>query len=177
VAEEGLGRRLAAALGIAWGSPLRGFRENGAFFLTCKIDEDARKSLMAVMIPVEKIARICNPYRSRAWGVEVTLHQVRWAIKMGFIAKDPVEEAYFLHVENHAARIAFFVKNESDDPIEIDVGVPALGCHVEWIVTDGNHRLAAAIYARRAFIKASVGGDLNYARKLLGVDCEERDQK
>ena len=125
---------------------------------------------MAVMIPVEKIARICNPFRSQPWGIEITLHQVRWALETGLIENDPA-------TENHAARIAFFVKNEVDDPIEIDVGVPGLGCHVDWIVTDGNHRLAGAIYARRPLIKASVGGDLNYAKKLFGVDCEERGQK
>jgi hypothetical protein len=125
---------------------------------------------MPVMIPVEKIARICNPFHSRTWGVKVTLHQVRWAIETGLMESEPA-------TENHAARIAFFVKHGSDHPIEIDVGVPSLGCHVDWIVTDGNHRLAAAIYARRPLIKASVGGDLDYAKKIFGVDCEERGSK
>jgi hypothetical protein len=31
------------------------------------------------------------------------------------------------------------------DAIEVDVGVPALRCHVDWPVQEGNHRLAAAI--------------------------------
>jgi hypothetical protein len=123
-----------------------------------------------VMIPLKKLARICNPLRDPCWGTIVTRYHVRWALETGLIESKP-------DTENHAARIAFFVKNESEDPIEIDVGVPALMCYVDWPVTDGNHRLAAAIYAKRPFIKASVGGDLNYAKKLFGVDCEQKRLK
>ena len=75
--------------------------------------------------------------------------------------------------DDHAGRIAYFVVHGSADPIHIDVGVPALGCHVDWLVEDGNHRLAAAIYARRRLIVASVGGQLDHARRLFGVDCKE----
>jgi hypothetical protein len=59
------------------------------------------------------------------------------------------------------------------DAIEIDVGIPSMGCHIDWMVTDGNHRLAAAIYRRDEFIVAIVGGDLDYATELFGVDCME----
>ncbi|AOJ73593.1 hypothetical protein WS83_01950 [Burkholderia sp. MSMB2042] len=67
--------------------------------------------------------------------------------------------------------MAFLVENEASDAIEVDVGVPVLRCYVRWLVQDGNHRLAAAMIAGRATIKASVAGQLDYAKRLFGVDC------
>lgn len=75
--------------------------------------------------------------------------------------------------DDHAGRIAYLIENEAEDAIEIDVGVPAMGCHVGWLIQDGNHRLAAAIIARRETIKANVTGQLDYANHLFGVDCTE----
>jgi hypothetical protein len=72
---------------------------------------------------------------------------------------------------DHAARIAFLVKNEACDPIDVDVGCPSLGFQIGWMVQDGNHRLAAAIYAGRPYILANVSGQMDYAKRLFGVDC------
>lgn len=55
----------------------------------------------------------------------------------------------------------------------MDVGVPSLHCYVDWPVMDGNHRLAAAIYRKDATILACVGGDIDYALELFGVDVSE----
>ncbi|EVT82546.1 hypothetical protein Z046_32460 [Pseudomonas aeruginosa VRFPA09] len=41
------------------------------------------------------------------------------------------------------------------------------------MVTDGNHRLAAAIFRGDATIPALVDGELEHAFELFGVDCEE----
>lgn len=60
--------------------------------------------------------------------------------------------------------------------LEIDVGVPALNYLPDWMVLDGNHRLAAAIYARRPTILAYVGGQLDYAQRLFGVECGEVEE-
>ncbi len=57
----------------------------------------------------------------------------------------------------------------------IDVGVPALNCYVRWPLTDGNHRLAAAVIRGDIHIEASVAGDIDYAATLFGVDVRERD--
>lgn len=76
--------------------------------------------------------------------------------------------------DDHAARVAFLVENESLDAIEVDVGVPVLNYWPNWMVQDGNHRLAAAIFAGRELIPATVGGQLDYAKRLFGVDCESR---
>lgn len=76
--------------------------------------------------------------------------------------------------EDHAGRIAYLVKNPASDPIWIDVGCPALGYWgPSWMVTDGNHRLAAAIYRGDETIAALVDGQLDHAFDLFGVNCEE----
>ena len=74
---------------------------------------------------------------------------------------------------DHAARIAYLVEQEALDAIEVDVGIPALRYFPRWMLLDGNHRLAAAIYAGRPLIMATVAGSLDYAKRLFGVDCEE----
>jgi hypothetical protein len=56
------------------------------------------------------------------------------------------------------------------DAIEVDVGCPVLGYGgPKWPVTDGNHRLAAAIVRNDAFISVDVAGQLDHAASLLGV--------
>lgn len=76
--------------------------------------------------------------------------------------------------EDHAGRIAYLVRNRASDPISIDVGCPALGYWgPKWMVVDGNHRLAAAIYRGDLTISALVDGQLDWALELFGVDCSE----
>jgi hypothetical protein len=73
----------------------------------------------------------------------------------------------------HIERIAFLAVHGWAAAIEIDVGVPSLGHHVRWPITDGNHRVAAALVRRDTRILASVGGSLDYAQELFGVDVTE----
>lgn len=93
------------------------------------------------------------------------------ALENGLFIEAPVEST--AHAHAHAARIAYLVENGWPDAIEVDVGVPSMFCHVDWPVTDGNHRLAAAAYRGDVSILASVGGSLDYALELFGVECEE----
>ena len=69
----------------------------------------------------------------------------------------------------HVRRVAHFVVNDWTDAISIDVGVPDLGCHVDWIVIDGNHRLAAAFYRGDETIEGNVSGDLDRASQMFGL--------
>jgi len=73
--------------------------------------------------------------------------------------------------DDHAGRIAFLVEHEAQDAIEVDVGVPVLNYWMTWMVTDGNHRLAAAIFLKREHILAGVAGQMDYAKRLFGVEC------
>ena len=70
--------------------------------------------------------------------------------------------------QQHVQRVAWLVVNGWDDAISVDVGVPSLGYYVEWLVVDGNHRLAAAIYRGDLGILTSPAGDMDlYAEFLL----------
>lgn len=96
---------------------------------------------------------------------------VRDALQKGWLRDKPVGVG--APALSHASRIAFLVKNGWADAIEVDVGIPSMRCYVNWPVTDGNHRLAAAAYRGDKAILASVGGCLDYAFELFGVECEE----
>lgn len=124
---------------------------------------------MSVPIPVRNIAKHCNPFRISPWGVKITHAEVARAIAVSQYESSP-------HTTRHTERIAYLVQHPSIDAIEIDVGVPVLGYHVSWMVLDGSHRLAAAIFRGDRDIEACVSGQLDYAKKLFGVDCEETPQ-
>ena len=115
--------------------------------------------MTSVLIRVKNLRRICNPYTS-CWEVHVSKNAVTEALLDGRLADAPGGN-------DHAARIAFLVRNPAQDAIEIDVGIPSLGYFPDWIVVDGNHRLAAAIYAKREYIFATVAGDVDYAKQIL----------
>jgi len=68
--------------------------------------------------------------------------------------------------QKHIQKIAYFVKNGFDNPIDIDVGVPSMNCYVSHMIEDGNHRLAAAIIRKDKIIKCSIMGEGSYAQEL-----------
>ena len=120
-----------------------------------------------VSLLVERIATLYNPFTGHPWGIEVKLEDVTRAIDDGRLSGTSKGC-------DHAGRIAYLVQYVATDPIEIDVGVPEFGCcPVVWPIMDGNHRLAAAIYAGRSHIDASVSGSMRYAKQLFGADCTE----
>ena|ERR1700733_1556486 len=131
---------------------------------------------MPVLIPVANLAELHNPFECSPWGwgscsldaVTVAIQQKRFESKPNFLI-DTLQDSK----EFDIARIAYLVETGWSDPINIDVGVPALGCYIDWMITDGNHRLGAAIYRKDEFISAVVDGDINYAFELFGVDVTE----
>ncbi len=122
---------------------------------------------MPVPIPLARLLPLCHPFRSRPWGVPVRPRDVWEALASGRLVATPGGD-------DHAGRIAWLMIHPSQEPIEIDVGVPHLGCHVDWLVQDGNHRLAAAFMRRESSIMACVSGDLRTAHDLFDIDCEEK---
>ncbi len=121
---------------------------------------------IGVLVPVARLQAHCDPFESCPWeGTPVTLDDVWVALASGRLVKEPGGT-------DHAGRIAYLVVNEAVDAIEVDVGIPVLNYRPTWMVLDGNHRLAAAIFAGREVIRADVAGQLDYATELFGVDCE-----
>jgi len=133
-----------------------------------------------VEIPVKTLARYCNPFRNSPWGgSKITKQIVQSAISCGELAEtsfDPqCRQGNQFDAKYHAQRVAYFAVHGWSDPISIDVGVPSLGCHVSWLVDDGNHRLAAALFLKKKTIAASVSGEVRYAFDLFGVDVSDPD--
>jgi hypothetical protein len=128
---------------------------------------------MPVLLPTAKVLELCHPLLTSPWGAgRVSEKMVHRALASNQFSPVPVEHG--ARAEEHAARIAFLMQNGWSDSIEIDVGVPSLGCWVDWPVLDGNHRLAAASLRGDAEILATVSGSLDYAMELFGMNCEEK---
>lgn len=124
---------------------------------------------MATLVPVAALLEVCNPLVTSPWRVgRVSEAMVRRCIRDKRFQPHPVGMSASRYV--HAGRIAYFAVHGWDDSIDIDVGVPSMGCHVKWPVQDGNHRLAAAAVRGDEMIKAEIGGSIDYASELLDVD-------
>lgn len=129
---------------------------------------------MPVRIPLSNLG-VVNPYEYVVWqGLEapITQEEIAQAIESEEFEKDPLPDspARTLTRKEHIARIAYLATNGWDDAIHFDVGVPSLGCFIDWPLVDGNHRLAAAIYRGDKDILADVSGSTEYAKEVLGVN-------
>jgi hypothetical protein len=123
------------------------------------------------VLSVSKLQAVANPFRHDPWEIgPLTRLAITRAVnclrrQKHFRGGKPMagscramEGGRRVRRRWHIERVAWLVVYGWEDPIEIDVGVPFLGCFPEWIVQDGNHRLAAAIYLGRKTILASCGG-------------------
>ena len=137
------------------------------------LDEDT------CLVSVARLRKLCDPFAQPPWeGVAgLTTEGVRQAMQDGFVLaqaySDPEqigapERIAAWTPEEHISRIAYLAHHGWAEPIEVDVGVPDMGCYVDWPVTDGNHRLAAAIVRGDKHILASVSGCEYTMRKLFG---------
>lgn len=133
---------------------------------------------MPVAIPVAKLVALVDPFSDPSpWGFKViTQKEIKRAIEREDYCL--IHTALYSHTAlsriDHIRRVAYLTVNPAEDAVEIDVGVPTLGHHVDNPLVDGHHRLMAAIIRGDKTILASVSGDLGYAYKLFGVDCTER---
>ncbi len=115
-----------------------------------------------------------NPFESCVWvGISkpIRKEEVSVALECMTLRSEPIPDWNFISPaasrDEHVKRVAFFVINKDNNPIQIDVGVPELGCHVSWIIIDGNHRLAAAFYRNDLEIEADVSGSLNKINEMF----------
>lgn len=134
----------------------------------------ASKDLGYRLVSVSRLSEVCNPFVNPPWEdvASLTVEGVRQAMVDGlrqpqsYSARTRSCEPWT--VVDHIARIAHLAVVGWAEPIEVDVGIPSMGCWVNWPVTDGNHRLAAAIVRGDQSILASVGGSCAYMRELFG---------
>lgn len=126
---------------------------------------------MSVKVQVQLILKICDPFANPWNGERFTRKAVREAVaKQKLRATALLDEKSAWSTQDHIERIAYLVVHGWKKPIDIDVGVPALGCHVRWPVIDGNHRLAAAAVRRDVLIDCEVSGSVSFAKELLQVE-------
>lgn len=128
---------------------------------------------LVLQVPVVRLRELCDPTKSTPWGYRIAPKEVDKAIEAGKFQTSPWKAfpRSFTGKERqyHIERVAYFVVHGWLDPIDIDVGVPSLGCHVGWVIQDGNHRFYAAVIRGSKSILATLSGDLNYAQEVLGV--------
>lgn len=115
-----------------------------------------------ILLPIAKLRKLCDPLKDTPWVcLPFGRREIAESLKVGLFESRPVAD-YTINCWPHVNRIAYFVRNGWSDPIEISVGVLAMGAYVEWPVVDGNHRLAAAIYRGDKTILATLDGSLEF---------------
>lgn len=135
-----------------------------------EIDED-----LIADVPVARLVNLINPLDPFIWCEEPTKGQsiglIYKCLRMKHLLSAPVQDNCTSHraFRRHCQRIAYLVLNKAEDPIEIDVGCPSLGFFNHHFICDGHHRLAAAIIRKDETIRASISGEVDYARELLHV--------
>ncbi len=128
-----------------------------------------------VLLPVARLRALCDPFETPPWedSAMFSVEAVARAVAAGELQAKPFSGGFGLDWSfgDHSRRVAYLVVHGRENAIEVDFGVPVMGLHVYAPVQDGYHRLAAAIYRGDEFILASVGGDVDYAFELFGMDC------
>lgn len=127
---------------------------------------------LVVTVPLEKLLPWC-PFNQEVWAGmtrPLTREEVQVAIDQEAFIRRPLPERVATRIRRrHVGRVAFLAVQGWGDPIEVDVGVPSLGCHVGWPIADGNHRVAAAFFRGDPTIQVGVSGSLDYFQELFEV--------
>lgn len=123
-----------------------------------------------IQVPTIQLKKICNPFKYDPCDCGITEKHVKHLLPGNNPSKyiaNQLDGNYSL--KEHTERIVNFILFGFNDPISIDVGIPFIGYCPDWMIADGNHRLAAAIYTKTPFILAEIAGDVEYAEKLFKI--------
>lgn len=114
-----------------------------------------------VHLSVRALEGVWSPYDCDVWecGDCLSTLGVLRCLEDGWLTPPSDEFAVHDHIWHHESRVAWLVIHGWNDPIEVDFGSPVLWGTDWWAITDGNHRLAAAIYRGEASILADCAGD------------------
>ena len=142
-----------------------------------------------IELSVAKLRERCDPFAGCCWpGLDrpITVEDVYAAIRDDNLAP-PGTDAFGEDAagvwtvasrssrEGHVSRIAWFVVNGWDEPLGVDVGVPSMGCCPVWLMIDGNHRWAAAVYRGDRTIRANVDGAVSEIEKFVATEGKSGD--
>ena len=108
-------------------------------------------------VPLSSVTKFINPFRSDLWGRgRVTKQSVKRCIELSEFEPHFVPDGLRLHIRPgwDSRRVAYFVVNKDPWPLSIECTSPC----GSWVIHDGCHRLASAIYRRDATILISLGG-------------------
>ena len=137
--------------------------------------------LEVLKVSVPKLREMADPFICDVWScgsvltkedVANSIHSRRYKVAP-YPGQGQGLEPWSL--QDHADRVAYLVVFGWCEPIQVDVGVPYLGVMPQWPVSDGNHRLAAAIFAGLQTIDAEVSGDCELISQIL-AGSEEEDE-
>jgi hypothetical protein len=125
------------------------------------------------------VRKLCNkivtPFEENPWfdGKPITGQDIAQAIASNKLRKTPLtpwknktHEKLMTSKAYHVQRIAYLAVSGWTDPIQIDVGIPALGYDATEFICDGWHRFAAAIYKKDKEILCSWSGQENIVSGL-----------
>lgn len=124
-------------------------------------------------INLKKLARIWNPFNQTVWiklNTPITIEEIQTAInEKRFISPETPKKMFLIWDEStreeHIERIAWLVVNFDENfPIQIEFGIPGI-CGFE--LSDGNHRLAAALFLKRPYINSESSGAESEIKKYL----------
>lgn len=95
----------------------------------------------------------------------ITAQEIQNAVELNDILSPGSKTNNLSSHDDHVRRIAWFVIHGATDPIIVDVG--CLGVFREYIIEDGYHRFAAAIYLGNETIPVSASGDCEIIEQFL----------
>lgn len=125
-----------------------------------------------IKIDLKKLTELWNPFEQCIWikiKTPITQKEIAHAIdKKWFRSPNAKKDEYLIwdtslrHI--HIKRIAWLVKNfDLNYPIEIDFGLS----DGDLCISDGNHRLAAAIYLNKLYIYVNASGAEDLIEKFI----------
>lgn len=160
-----------------WGNEIVTYTEPNILYSIYTANKQADKEInldIPVKIDVRKLSQIVNPFREPIWiklDKPITKKEIQQAINNNEVIPSDAPKKYDKFWdkssrEEHIQRIAWLVKNyDENNPLLIDFGIPNFGSKFE--LSDGNHRLAAAIYLNKSYIWADVSGSIDEIEKYL----------
>jgi hypothetical protein len=130
-----------------------------------------------IRLPTLAIAEHCDPYVGCWLDIDrpITTQEVTHCLARGCEqltnTRHPLWRLPRGARARHVRKIAYFVRHGFNEPVQLDVGVPALGAYNSYFVVDGNHRLASDLYRVRVlqetrYTLVEVSGSIEYAKEL-----------